>query len=422
MEWCSISPPKQIPRAVEINLPVSKSIFNRLLIIQALSKEDFIPEYDSLPSDCADLKAALKSVRDGEKHIETGEGGTSFRFLLSYLALVGFEGTIAARGSMVERPIAPLISALHTIGAKISFAGSSSKAFLKMDSGKLSGGKLIMDGSISSQFISSLLLIGPYLPGGLQIQCMGDIVSKSYIKLTLKLMQSFGVRAYWDKNKLIVSQGDYRYENTRPFQIETDWTSASYFWLHGMALGIQDLRFPGLQSESMQGDSILSRWTQLQGMATSFQSSGWDIKQSEETRPFFGSVFDGKAYPDLALTHISLYAFFGLQLRYKGLSTLFSKESHRSEAMRQEWGKAGVEINWDQKGNVWTAGHDCHARAKTVMIDSHEDHRIAMCLSVLAAKSKIWIRNPDVVNKSFPNFWSELAKLGYELEFERSSL
>ncbi|NBC24302.1 MAG: 3-phosphoshikimate 1-carboxyvinyltransferase, partial [Bacteroidetes bacterium] len=122
MEWCSISPPRQIPRAVEINLPVSKSIFNRLLIIQALSEEGFIPEYDSLPSDCADLKGALKCFRDGKKHIATGEGGTSFRFLLSYLALVGFEGTITARGSMVERPIAPLISALHTIGAKTRFA------------------------------------------------------------------------------------------------------------------------------------------------------------------------------------------------------------------------------------------------------------------------------------------------------------
>jgi 3-phosphoshikimate 1-carboxyvinyltransferase len=275
-----------------------------------------------------------------------------------------------------------------------------------------------MDASISSQFISSLLLIGPYLPGGLQIQCVGNIVSKPYIELTLKLMQSFGVEAYWDKNKLIVPQGDYRYENTRPFQIETDWTSASYFWLHGMALGIQDLRFPGLQSEPMQGDSILSKWTQLQGMASSFQSSGWNIQRTEETKPFFGSVFDGKAYPDLALTHISLYSFFGLPLRYKGLSTLFSKESHRSEAMRQEWRKVGVEVNWDQKGNVWTDGLESFTEGETLMIDSHEDHRIAMCLSVLAAKSKIWIRNPHVVHKSFPNFWSELVKLGYEIEFE----
>lgn len=422
MEWCSISPPKRIPREAEINLPVSKSIYNRLLIIQALSKEDFIPNYEGLPLDCAELKGALKSARDGEKHIDTGEGGTSFRFLLSYLAITAYEGTIAARGSMMERPIAPLLSVLHSIGAKISFASSSSKAFLRMDSRKLNGGELTMDGSVSSQFISALLLIGPYLHGGLQIQCIGDIVSKPYIDLTLRLMQSFGVRAYWDKTKLVVPQGTYRNEHTGSFQVERDWTSASYFWLHGIALGVSTLRFPGLRTDSMQGDSILSQWTQLQGMISSFQSDGWTLRQTKTTKPFFGNLFNGKDHPDLAMTHIALYAFFGFSLEYKGLATLFSKESHRSEAMRREWEKAGVVINWDKKGNIWTDGLANSFKSKTTLIDSHSDHRIAMCLSVLAAKTKIHITNPDVVDKSFPNFWSELTKLGYAIEFDRSSL
>ncbi|NBB89048.1 MAG: hypothetical protein GVX96_04625 [Bacteroidetes bacterium] len=422
MEWCSISPPKRIPREVEINLPVSKSIYNRLLIIQALSKEDFIPNYEGLPLDCAELKGALKSAVDGEKHIDTGEGGTSFRFLLSYLAITAYEGTIVARGSMSERPIAPLLSALHTIGAQISFASSSSKALLRMESRKLNGGKLTMDCSVSSQFISALLLIGPYLPGGLQIQCIGDIVSKPYIELTLRLMQSFGVRAYWDETKLVVPQGTYRYDHTGSFQVERDWTSASYFWLHGIALGVSTLRFPGLRVDSMQGDSILSKWTQLQGMLSSFQSDGWSLRQTQRTKPYFGLLFDGKGHPDLAMTHIALYAFHGLSLEYSGLSTWFSKESHRSEAMRREWGKAGVPINWDKKGNVWTDGCTPYSAGKTILIDSHSDHRIAMCLSVLAAKKKVRINNPDVVDKSFPNFWSELTKLGYVIEFDRSSL
>lgn len=416
MKWCSISPPRDIPTQLTVELPASKSLYNRLLIIQALSTDSIHLESGPLPLDCISLKQALTQVQSGASSIKTGEGGTTFRFLLAYLACTGFEGELRASGSMLSRPIRPLVDALNDLGANIRYAGAPDQASLVIERGRLKGRSVKIDSSISSQFISALLLVGPYLPEGLTLQLHKPIVSSSYIRMTMQLMRQFGVDVQQKGSQLYVSHGAYRWPSGKPIQVEADWTSASYFWMHSHVLSVPEVQLVGLQSGSLQGDAILADWVVRQGGTSSFSATGWTFSRTKATIPYFGREFDGLQTPDLAMSHISLYAFFGLGLSYSGLSTLFQKESNRIKALQQEWAKAGARLSFDSEGHIHLAPSNGDEKMEApLLLHTHGDHRIAMCLSILASKREIWIEDPEVVEKSFPNFWTELARFGYRI-------
>ncbi|SRR6056297_1253629 len=418
MNWCKISPPLSIPDSISIEVPASKSIFNRLLIIQRLATHDFSIEKGPLALDSIQLQQALLSYDAGSKVIESGEGGTSFRFLLAYLATVGFEGELVASGSMVDRPIKPLIRALNILGANVKQVPNTNKLSVYLTKGNMEGGEIQLDTSISSQFVSALLLVGPYLSKGLVIQTSELVVSESYISMTVELMKRFGIEVQYSNHLISVPSGAYLWSEEQPFTVESDWSAASYFWMHSHSLGLKEVHGLGLHKKSLQGDAILHRWASRQGSESFFTRSGWTHRLTNQATAFFGSEFEGLLIPDLAMSHISLYAFLGHPITYTGLSTLAFKESDRLKALQKEWAKAGIEICFTEQGelvvrpSITSTGNDI----KQLIIDSHGDHRIAMCLSVLASTRTIWIKNPEVVSKSFPNYWIELSKLGYEIQ------
>jgi len=390
--------------------------------MQALSAESWqIEEGKALARDSEELKAALQNVHQGQALIHTGEGGTSFRFLLAYLVSMGFEGEVKATGSMSDRPIFPLIEALNDLGASISFVNRKSEAHLRLRKSILQSRELTIDGNISSQFISALLLVGPYLPEGLTLRVKQPIVSDTYIQLTMQMMRRFGIELRRKGDRFLVPSGRYRSPSSKPYKVEADWTAASYFWMHSHALGVEKLHMLGLSERSWQGDRILSEWSRMQGATSFFSEEGWHLFQNEKATFYFGSVFDGKCVPDLTISHISLYAFAGLSASYSGLSTLLHKESNRLLALQEEWGKAGVEIRYSADGSVHLSMRSAEAQTmEPFRFLSHEDHRIAMCLSILAAREKVAIHKPQVVEKSFPHFWKELKKLGYQVKFSTS--
>lgn len=421
MKWCLLSPPRHIPDQISVELPVSKSLYNRLLIIKALAADSIPLKSGPRPSDSIFLERALDQVKSGATTIKTGPGGTTFRFLLAYLAIAGYEGTVQASGSMLHRPVEPLIDALNALGANIRYVGAKHGPSIIMSKSKLVGKRVKIDGSISSQFISALLMIGPYLPEGLELQIQKAIVSGSYIQMTIQLMRQFGIQVQQNGDRLFVSQGAYRWPSQKQIQVESDWTGASYFWMHSHALGIQEMHLKGLHSKSLQGDALLADWVKQQGGDSFFSDQGWTFTHTKATSPFFGHEFEGLRIPDLAMSHISLYAFFGYSISYSGLTTLFQKESNRIDALQREWAKWGASLSSDSEGRIHLA--PSHKKMNTewpLLFHTYEDHRIAMCLSVLASRGEIWIENPEVVEKSFPNFWQELEKLGYRIEFNTS--
>ncbi len=421
MKWCLLSPPQHIPDVLTVELPVSKSLYNRLLIIKALAADSISLESGPRPLDSIFLERALHQVKRGATSIETGQGGTTFRFLLAYLAIAGYEGTVHASGSMLHRPIEPLIDALNTLGANIQYIGAEHGPSVMMSKSKLVGKRVEIDGSISSQFISALLLIGPYLPEGLDLQIHKEIVSGSYIQMTIRLMRQFGVQVRQKGDRLLVSHGVYRWPSQKQIQVESDWTGASYFWMHSHALGIREVQLTGLQSKSLQGDAVLADWVEQQGGDSFFSDRGWTFSHTKSTSPFWGHEFEGLWIPDLAMSHISLYAFFGYGISYSGLTTLFQKESNRIDALQREWAKWGVNLSFDSEGHIYLAPSQKRMKKDwPLLIHTYGDHRIAMCLSVLASQGELWIEDPEVVEKSFPNFWQELGKLGYGIEFSTS--
>jgi 3-phosphoshikimate 1-carboxyvinyltransferase len=419
MNWCKISPPLDVPRSVSIDLPLSKSIYNRLLIIRALSKMALSLPSEPLALDSIDLKAALDSYHSGAKVINSGEGGTSFRFLLAFLACDGFEGTLSASGTMIKRPISPLVQALNALGARLTIKKSKDKLAVDIGKAKISGGDLQIDASQSSQFISALLLVGPYLPKGLKIYLSSPRVSASYIEMTIQLMGRLGAQIEVSDVFIKVYPGKYIVSSSLPIQVERDWSAASYFWMHRFALPVEKITLSGLHENSIQGDAVIMEWCKAQGVISYVDLSGWVIDKRGSPEAYFGSHFDGRNFPDLAMTHLSLYAFLGYAITYTGLSTLVNKESHRIHALQAEWAKAGVDMQYNPPGEVLLKSSprpDRITDTTPLRIHTHGDHRMAMCLSILAARQTIWIENPDVVRKSFPNYWTELSKLGYRIE------
>jgi 3-phosphoshikimate 1-carboxyvinyltransferase len=416
-----ISPPDQVPREVSIDLPASKSIYNRLLIMQALAgRKLFIPS-EVRSKDTVELEQAMTTVDRGETLIFTGEGGTTFRFLLAYLAQSGFRGELRAEGSMKHRPIGPLVHALNTLGADIRCISGENEAAVFITPSEWRRDNIRLSGELSSQFITALMLIAPYLPHGLRIEISGQAVSFPYIEMTARLMTAHGVPVRLEESCIEIPAGTYESSGTTMEYIESDWTAASYFWMHANILGIPRLCCKNLGQRSVQGDAALHQWAIAQGWKSYFIHSDWYLEKTQKSSYYFGDSFSLSGVPDIALSLISLYAFFRAPATFSGLSSLIHKESNRIQSLQREWGKFGLELAASPKGriDILPTSHE-ETPISSNLIDSHGDHRIAMCMSSLAAAHKIRIQDSSVVEKSFPAFWQQLEKLDYTLRFTES--
>ncbi|MCI5912580.1 MAG: 3-phosphoshikimate 1-carboxyvinyltransferase [Prevotella sp.] len=403
----------------EINLPASKSISNRVLVIHSLSGGN--STLHNL-SDCDDTQVMINALRDMPEVIDIKAAGTAMRFMSAYLSVTEGEHVITGTERMKHRPIGVLVDALRRLGADIEYVGEQGYPPLRIRGKQLEGGTLEVPGNISSQYISALLMIGPALRNGLELRLTGDIISRPYIDLTLHVMHEFGCKIEWSSVDTI-SVKPQRYDD-REYVVENDWSASSY-WYEMLALSKDKengIVLPGLRDASRQGDSVVRYLYSLLGVKTAFKNGdhGQDTKVAL-TRHFSALTrmdYDFINQPDLAQTFVVTCCALGIPFHFTGLASLKIKETDRIEALKTEMRKLGYvlrdvndcELEWD--------GERCEAEDNP-SIDTYEDHRMAMSFAPLAITlGCIRINNPEVVSKSYPNYWDDLRKAGFEITEE----
>lgn len=392
----------------KITLPTSKSISNRALIIYALTQNGILPNHLAVCDDTDVMKTALVSTNEV---INILAAGTSMRFLTAYLSVTTGTRIITGTERMQNRPIHILVDALRKIGADIQYTDKKGFPPLRIVGKKLEGSKLSLDGSISSQFITALLLIAPTLEKGLQIELKGHIASKPYIDMTLALMNQCGAKAYWYmSNSIQVEPQPYK---PTTLNIEPDWSAASY-WFSIVALSDKaEILLTDMVIPSLQGD--------FKG-AKEFEKLGVRYKQTPEGLHLFKTnqissaiEIDFTEIPDLAQTFVVAATLLNVPFKFTGLDTLRIKETDRIDALVQEMKKLGYILV--EKGNKelsWK-GERCLAEQQPI-IETYDDHRMAMAFAPAAIVfPHLLINEPDVVTKSYPNYWEDLTKAGVNL-------
>ena len=402
-----------------VNLVRSKSIANRLLIIQALADFSFEIKHNSNAQDTQTLSEILKKLSsltesEHEVSLDVGPAGTCFRFLTAYLAIQN--GTFVLTGSerMKQRPIGPLVDALKSLGANIEYMEQEGFPPLKIKGRSLMNqASISIDASISSQFISALLMIAPCLEGGLSISLEGKISSRPYLEMTLALMAKFGIETSFDENIIRVQQGKYAGSE---LEVEADWSGASYFYGLAAVVPGSDLLLKGLQLDSLQGDSKIADLFKEIGVSSTQESNGVRIK-SVGTKSNSLWPIDFSEIPDTAQTFAVALALIGQEAVFSGLESLRIKETDRIKALQIELAK----INWALESD-----DDIHFHLKPLgdsskdlpIIETYEDHRMAMSFALLGLKSDVIIQDAEVVGKSFPDYWDVLERLGFSYQTE----
>ena len=398
-------------------LPASKSISNRALIIHALSGGQILPEN---LSNCDDTEVIVAALENNPYEIDIKAAGTAMRFMTAYLAVKeGEEHVLTGTERMKHRPIGILVDALRFLGADIEYMGEEGFPPLRIRGKRLEGGLLEVPGNISSQYISALLMIGPALCHGLTIRLMGDIISRPYIDLTLWMMREFGADAEWSGYETIVIHPQPYKE--RAYYIENDWSAASY-WYEMVALSKDTeatVRLEGLMDGSKQGDSSLRYIFSLLGVKSQFESKEQGVPTtivlSHSGRCVHRLEYDFVSAPDLAQTFVVTCAMLNVPFHFRGLSTLKIKETDRIEALKTEMRKLGYVIK-DFNGSelVWD-GERCEPSLEQG-IDTYEDHRMALAFAPVACRiDSLRVNHPQVVTKSYPNYWEDLRSAQFSI-------
>lgn len=400
----------QAPKTIDATaaLPASKSISNRALIIHALSGGMQVPQN---LSDCDDTEVMIAALRDRKPVIDIMAAGTAMRFLTAYLSTCdGEEHTLTGTERMRHRPISILVDALRQLGADITYAGQEGFPPLTIRGKRLGGGRLSIPGSVSSQYISALLMVGPVLTGGLELHLTGNIVSRPYIDMTLRLMRHYGADARWTAaDTLHVGGGGYQ---DRAFTVENDWSAASY-WYEMVALTGGRAGLRGLFRDSCQGDSHGADLFGELGVKTTFADGGITISGGGQRAARLDANL--LEMPDLAQTFVVTCCLLGVPFSFSGLQSLRIKETDRIAALTAELGKLGYVLRAEGEGCLTWDGTRRTPEAQPV-IATYEDHRMAMAFAPAAlVMPEIRIADPQVVTKSYPTYWDEIKRAGFKI-------
>lgn len=378
-----------------------------------------------------------KALSSSESIIDVGAAGTTMRFLTAYFASKeGEERLLTGSERMLQRPIADLVEALQALGADIVYEGNVGCPPLRIRGKKLKGGKVHVHAGLSSQFASALLLIAPLLEEGLQLQLGGNVVSESYIQMTLSLMRHFGIESTHCGTEIKVDPQAYQARN---YVVESDWSAASYYYalaalapqahicLHGLN--------PPFEKKVLQGDTAIAHLARHLGVETYWDKEG----QCETNIPLiclkknaFNTIqhtalteFDFTNCPDIAQTAAVMYAALQLPLKMYGLQTLQAKETDRTAAIAQELAKINavfeeLPIHGLPPNHTFVLQKNENLLLTDTYIptfNTYDDHRMAMSFAALAMvyRQGVRIENPQVVSKSYPRFWDDLQKLGMKI-------
>lgn len=404
-----IYPPEEILQA-SIEMPLSKSVSNRALIIAALAGTEIA---DEDLADCSDTRVLRNALASHADTIDIADAGTAMRFLTAWLATqTGRTVTLDGTERMRQRPIGPLVDVLRRCGAQIEYAGNEGFPPLRITGSQLKGGDMQIDASISSQYISALLMIAPYMEGGLRLTLLGEPASLPYIDLTINMMQQAGIDAERYNDVITVPQGTY---SASPLAPEGDWSAASY-WYETAALTGGFLTLCNLDAASKQPDRrAMDLFGQL-GTETSPSEDNpadLDICGSPDVSPRM--VADMSSTPDLTPALAVTCALIGVPFRLTGLQSLRIKETDRIAAIAAELRKIGVitEITGDHTMQWDGRRHPLLAMPE---FDTYGDHRMAMAFAPAAIYIPgIVIRGAECVAKSYPGFWDHLAEAGFRI-------
>ena len=389
-----------------IQLPSSKSISNRALIINALGNGTHHPEN---LSDCDDTRVMIHALNDDKETIDIMAAGTAMRFLTAYLSVTPGTRIITGTERMQQRPIQVLVNALRELGADIEYVANDGFPPLRITGRELRKDTISLPGNVSSQYISALLMIAPVLTNGLTIRLTGDIISRPYINLTLQLMNDFGVRAEWtDDHRLKVEPQAY---HSTPFYVESDWSAASY-WYQIVALSKEaEVTLPGLFKDSYQGDSQVAGIFRSLGVETIYKDKTVILKKNGKSVERLDYDFINQ--PDLAQTFVVTCALLNIPFRFSGLQSLKIKETDRMAALITEMRKLGYILHETDGSVLSWEGERCTTEEHPA-IDTYEDHRMAMAFApTCLALPEILINNPQVVSKSYPRYWEDLRQAGF---------
>ncbi|MBQ2554834.1 MAG: 3-phosphoshikimate 1-carboxyvinyltransferase [Prevotella sp.] len=409
----AIQAPDQINTTID--LPASKSISNRALIVRAFGGG---PMPENL-SDCDDTEVVIRAMTDRPEVINIHAAGTAMRFLTAYLSSQPESHTITGTERMLQRPIGLLVDALRHLGADIQYVGKEGYPPLCIHGRQLDGGYIEIDGGVSSQFISALLMAAPMMTHGIEMRLTGEIISRPYIDLTLCVMRDYGALADWTRHDTITVQ-PHRYQQ-RDYLIENDWSAASY-WYEVMALmqdGQNEIRLTGLTDGSKQGDSAVRYMFSMLGVKTTFADTDPNVPTTITlNRSFIHTprmTYDFVNQPDLTQTLVVTCALLNIPFHFTGLSTLRIKETDRIEALKNEMLKLGYVLHDANDSELYWDGERVTPMENPV-INTYNDHRMAMAFAPAAIRIPgLRIDDPDVVTKSYPQFWRHMRHAGFTL-------
>lgn len=388
------------------HLPASKSISNRALIIDALAGSSSELENLSLAND---TRLMMDLIRSPEKVIDVEDAGTTMRFLTAYFAITGQSKLLTGTDRMQQRPIGLLVDALKKLGADIAYRNKDGYPPIEIMGFRSNGTKKIsIRGDISSQFISSLMMVAPMLPEGLEIELTGKIGSRPYIELTADIMMHFGAAVDIRETSIQIAPGKY---HPRSFRIESDWSAASYWYAFAALADRAKLVLPGLHLPSKQGDHVIEAIMTKLGVATHVMNDGLHLTKCSSEKHI---TFDFQHCPDLAQTICVVCAAKGISGVFTGMESLRIKETDRISALQTELSKIGARL-WEDKDAQWrlTPAEALPAQAD---FSTYLDHRMAMSFAPLACMMDVSIDNPAVVKKSYPLFWDDVASAGFVWE------
>ncbi|MCB2219991.1 MAG: 3-phosphoshikimate 1-carboxyvinyltransferase [Bacteroidetes bacterium] len=410
-----------------IRLPASKSISNRALIIQFLKNSE-IPILNLSPADDTILmQSLLHKVRnyvEREKAcvLDCQNAGTVLRFLTAVLSITSGEWIVTGTSRMKERPVAILVESLQQLGAQIEYIGVDGYPPLRIKGRSLKGGEVSLDSSVSSQYVSALMMIGPLLENGLILNLKNRISSRPYIEMTMNLMRYFGVNSSFQSSQIVVPNQPYL---TRSLTIEPDWSAASFWYEIAAFAEESEIILEQLGPESIQGDSILPEIFHHFGIRTEFNQNGIHLFKEKPSVSTF--AFDFTNHPDLAMPVIVTCSGLGIEGRFTGLRSLRFKESDRIAALQSELERLGFhnELTDNELLRITTSEKKKSSNSAPLNISeipqtihTYSDHRMAMSFAPLALLTNtLRIENPDVVSKSYPNFWKDLIDAGFMCKF-----
>ena len=392
----------------KLRITGSKSETNRLLLLQALFSGLSI-ENTSESDDSEVMQAALKDKTDV---IDVHHAGTAMRFLTAYFAhLEGREVVLTGSQRMQERPIKILVEALRSIGASITYEKEEGYPPIIIKGKKLTGGTVTLPADISSQYISALLLIGPVLENGIQLDLVGKITSIPYINMTLSLLNNIGVQTEFKGQSIRVAPQKKPRLTTQI--VESDWSSASYYFSIVALSDESEIHLTSYKKNSLQGDRVLREIYSKLGVSSSIEGQTLILKKEKVDLPNF-LEWDLSKAPDIAQTIVVSCYGLGVGCKLRGLHTLKIKETDRLQALYNELTKLGAQVKVTDKSLELAAGSNFVADCS---LPTYNDHRMAMAFAPLALKVPLIIENAEVVSKSYPTFWKDLEQIKFKINY-----